>query len=176
MRSLELRRHAHNDGDRLTDEGRALAHEVGREMAERYDAIFSSPAKRAAETAAWFLRGRGHRLPPSHAVTEGLASSAEDRWRNAARASGTGRIDDIEGQDPDLVAEEAPRLAGAMREMLAAVPEGGRGLAVGHSPFLEAGVYGLTGSVIEPLGKCEGVLLVEEGDAVRVANEYRREG
>lgn len=175
MRSLELRRHAHNDGDRLTDEGRARAHQIGRGLAEHYDAIFSSPAERAAETVAWFLRGRGQQLPPTHAATEGLASAMEDRWREAAKASGTGRVDDIQKRAPALVAEESARLAQALREMLAAVPDGGRGLAVGHSPFLEAGVYGLTGTVLEPLGKCEGVLLVQDEAGARVEDEFRLE-
>lgn len=173
MRALELRRHADNEGDRLTDDGRARAEEVGRSLAEDYAAIFSSPAKRAAETVAWFLRGRGHQLPPTHGVTEGLASPVEDRWRQAAKASETGRLDDIERQDPDLVEKEKRRLADAMLQMLAATSEDGRSLAVGHSPLLEAGVYGLTGQVVEPLGKCEGVLLVHDGERVTVAEEYR---
>lgn len=175
MRALELRRHAHNEGDRLTDEGRALAHRVGRRMHGPYAVVFSSPARRAAETAAWLLKGLGQELP-EHSVTDGLGSPVEDRWREAATASGTGRVDDIERLDPGLVDEEKARLAEALRGMLAAVPEGGRGLAVGHSPFLEAGVYGLTGQVLEPLAKGEGVLLVQEGDEVRVAEELRLEG
>jgi hypothetical protein len=76
-------------------------------------------------------------------------------------------------QDPDLVREESPRLADAMLQMLAAVSEDGRSLAVGHSPLLEAGVYGLTGRVIEPLGKCEGVLVAHDGERVRLEEEYR---
>jgi hypothetical protein len=108
-------------------------------------------------------------------VTDGLASPHEDRWRDAAKASGTGRIDDIERQDPDLVRAESPRLADAMLQMLAAVEDGRRALAVGHSPFLEAGVHALTGRVIEPLGKCEGVLLGHESERVIVEAEYRLE-
>ena len=66
MERLELRRHAPRDGERdgLSDRGRALAEDVGRARGVRYDAIFVSPAARAAETAAWFLRGAGPQLPP----------------------------------------------------------------------------------------------------------------
>jgi len=39
---------------------------------------------------------------------------------------------------------------------------------VGHSPTNEAAVLGLTGRVIPPLGKGEGVLLMEDGRAYRV--------
>lgn len=176
MRYLELRRHAPNEGDQLTEAGRALAERVGHSLEGPYDAVFSSPAKRAAETVAWFLRGLGQQLPQHHGVTDALTSPREDRWREAATASATGRIDDIERVDPDLVAEETPRLADAMLQMLAALQDGQRALAVGHSPFLEAGVHALTGQVLEPLGKCEGVLLSREDDRVHVERELRLEG
>lgn len=176
MRYLELRRHGDNDGDALTETGRATAERVGHSLEGPYDAVFSSPAKRAAETIAWFLRGLGQQLPQSHGVTQGLTSADEDRWRQAAKASETGRIDDIAKQDPTLVQDEAPRLADAMLQMLAAVQEGQRALAVGHGPFLEAGVYALTGTVVEPLGKCEGILLGHDGERVTVEREYRLDG
>jgi broad specificity phosphatase PhoE len=176
VRYLELRRHAPNEGDTLTEEGRALAQRVGHSLEGPYDAVFSSPAKRAAETVAWFLRGLGQQLPQAHGVTDALASPREDRWREAATASGTGRIDDIEQIDPELVAEEAPRMADALLQMLAAIQDDQRVLAVGHSPFLEAAVYRLTGHVLEPLGKCEGVLLSREDDRVHVERELRLEG
>jgi hypothetical protein len=87
-----------------------------------------------------------------------------------------GRIDAIEKVDPDLVEKESGRLGEAIRVLLGEVPEGGRGLAVGHSPLLEAAVYGLTGEMIEPLSECEGVLLEQEDGEVRLAREYRLEG
>lgn len=176
MRYLELRRHAPNEGDQLTEEGRALAQRVGHSLEGPYDAVFSSPAKRAAETVAWLLRGLGQQLPQTHGVTEGLTSPLEDRWREAGARSETWRVDDIERTDPELVAEEKPRLADAMLQMLAAVEEGQRALGVGHSPFLEAGVYALTGRAVDPLGKCEGVLLGHDGDRVRVERELRLGG
>jgi broad specificity phosphatase PhoE len=176
MRALELRRHAPRDKeeDRLTPEGQRLAEEVGRSLPGGYAAIFSSPARRAAETVAWFLRGLGQTLPEHHAVTDGLASPVEDRWRAAAKASGTGRIDDIERVDRELVDDESARLGEAAREMLASLDDGSRGLAVGHSPLIEAAAYGATGTVVEPLDECEGILLEGEGDSIKLAEEYRR--
>lgn len=178
MRSLELRRHSKRDPeeDRLSEQGQALALRVGKDLPGGYDALFTSPARRAAETAAWFLRGLGQRLPSSHGVSDGLASPVEGRWRSAAKTAGAGRIDAIEKVDADLVEKESQRLAQAARGLLAEVPEDGRGLAVGHTPLVEAAVYGLTGQVIEPLSECEGVLLEEDEGELRLAREYRLEG
>ena len=44
--------------------------------------------------------------------------------------------------------------------MFGRLTEGERALAVGHSPTNEAAVYGLTGTIVDPLGKGEGVLVV----------------
>lgn len=52
--------------------------------------------------------------------------------------------------------------------MLDRLPEGGRALVVGHSPTTEAAVLGLTGHIVAPLGKGEGILLTEDGGAYRV--------
>ena len=49
-----------------------------------------------------------------------------------------------------------------------ALAEGDRALAVGHSPTNEAAVLGLTGSIVEPITKGAGVLVVAEGDRTRV--------
>jgi phosphohistidine phosphatase SixA len=143
-RTLELRRHAPRDpdDDRLSPEGQAMAQETGRNLPGGYIAIWTSPAKRAAETVAWFLRGLGQQLPQEHGVVAGLAS--------------------------DGVAEAA-------RQMLAALPDGGRGLAVGHTPLIETAVAELTGTPIEPLRECEGVALEEDGGQVRLLAEYRRD-
>jgi broad specificity phosphatase PhoE len=168
MRELELRRHsARAEGaDELSPEGRVQAEDVGRTLDAPYAALFVSPARRAAETAAWFLRASGQRLP-DHAVVPGLGSDVEDRWRAAAKAAGSSRVDAIMGQDPQLVADEASRLGRAADELFDRIPEGGRGLAVGHSPLIEAAVYALTGTIVDPLAECEGVMLV------KTETEYR---
>lgn len=146
MRSLELRRHAPRDpeADRLSKDGQALALHIGKNLPGGYVAVFTSPAKRAAETAAYFMRALGQQLPQIHGVSDDLASD-----------------------DPN-------RLARGVEQIFDAIPDGGRGLAVGHTPLLETAVKALTGEMIAPLKECEGVLLEKNGD-VRLVTEYRRE-
>lgn len=136
MRSLELRRHAKRDPseDRLSEEGRAQAVEVGRTLGGGYDVIFSSPAQRAAETVTYFFHARGGPFPP-HEVVPGLAGRGTD------------------GSPTEL--------GGILADLLARVPDAGTGIAVGHTPLIERGIEGLTGRTIEPLAECEGVLLTE---------------
>ena len=143
MKTLEIRRHARRDpnADRLSPEGQVQAEDVGRTLAGGYDLVFVSPAKRAAETVAWFLHVSGQQLP-EHAVVPGLAGDGTDG-------------------SPE-------QLGSVLRALLAAVPKGGRGLAVGHTPLIEKAVRGLAGPEIEQLSECEGVLLTEEGGKIRV--------
>lgn len=147
MRTLELRRHAPRepDSDRLSKDGQALALLIGKNLPGGYVALFTSPANRAAETAAYFLRAMGAQLPQIHGVSEELAS-----------------------EDPE-------RLAKGVRRILSEIPEGGRGLAVGHTPLIEQAVLALTGEEIAPLRECEGVALGQEDGRIRLAGEYRRE-
>jgi phosphohistidine phosphatase SixA len=138
VKTLEIRRHARRDPneDRLSPEGRAQAEDIGRTLAGAYDVVFVSPAKRAAETAAWFLRALGQQLP-EHAVIPGLAGDGTD--------GSPGQLGEV------------------LHAVLAAVPDGGRGLAVGHTPLIEKATAGLTGRRIGPLAECEGVLLTDDG-------------
>jgi len=163
VKTVELRRHAERekDADALSPEGRAHAETVGRTLSTDYAVLFVSPAKRAAETMALFLRGSGQQLP-SHAVVPGLLSEEEDRWRSAGKAAGSSRIDAIAREDPDLIQRESNRLKVVVEELFDRVPEKGRALGVGHSPLIEAAVYALTGVIIEPLSECEGVVLVRQ--------------
>src|SRR5438874_2376550 len=138
MRELELRRHAARarDEDALSREGRIQAEDVGRTLGATYARVFVSPARRAAETAAWFLRASGQRLP-DHAVVSGLASEEEERWRAAAKAAGSSRIDAVMREDPRLVEDESARLARVVEDLMGRVPDGARALAVGHAPLIE---------------------------------------
>jgi broad specificity phosphatase PhoE len=143
MRSLEVRRHAKRDpdADRLSPEGRVQAEDLGRALTGGYAVVFVSPAQRAAETAAWILRGMGEQLPP-HDVVDGLA-----------------------GRDAD---DGATAMARVVRDLLRQVPDGGRGLAVSHTPLIERAAEGL-GTIVEPLAECEGILVaVDDGGRVRV--------
>lgn len=150
MRQLEVRRHAKRDphADVLSPEGRAQAQAVGAAHATAYDAVFVSPAQRAAETVAWFLRGGGQQLPPDHEVVPGLAGQGAD------------------GGSPE-------DMASGLRALLDRVPQGGRGLAVSHTPLVERGAFGLTGVEIEPLGECEGILLTIDDDGTLTLQELR---
>jgi phosphohistidine phosphatase SixA len=143
VRTLEIRRHARRDPDedRLSPEGRAQAGEVGTTLDGRYDVVFVSPAARAAETADAFLSAVG-REPPQRLAIDGLSGRGTDG------------------------SEE--QLAGVVRGVLSSVPEGGRGLAIGHTPLIEKAVRGLTGRTIAPLAECEGVLLTDDGDRIWV--------
>lgn len=151
MRTLEVRRHARRDpaADRLSAAGRAQAQDVGLTMTTSFDVVYVSPAQRAAETVAWMLRASGTQLPP-HAVVPGLAAKDNDGSPLA--------------------------MAGVLSALLDAVPEGGRGLAVSHTPLIERGVLGLAATEIEPLAECEGVVLSREGEDGELALEELRLG
>jgi broad specificity phosphatase PhoE len=163
MRYVELRRHTDNDGDDLTALGVADAEAIGREgLHPPYAAFISSGAARATQMVTILRHAAGQDDSPMSEVP-GLRSSVEDRWRAAAKAAGKGAtVEQIRGIDPDLVEHEERLLGAALRGVVESLPEGGRALVVGHSPTNEAAVAGLTGEVVEPLGKGAGVLLVED--------------
>lgn len=149
MQELELRRHAIRDphADRLSPAGRVLAEDVGRASTRTFDRVFVSPAERAAETAAWFLRGAMQQLP-DHAVVPGLAGH------------------DASGGSPE-------GMAAGVRALLDQLPEGGTGLAISHTPLVERAAFGLTGVEVEPFGECEGIL-VRRHDGGRITLEELR--
>lgn len=150
LERLELRRHALRDGERdaLSARGRALAEDVGRARGIRYDAVFVSPAERAAETAAWILRGAGQPLPPGHAVIPGLAGQ------------------DASGGSPE-------GMAAGVRALLDQIPDDGIGLAISHTPLVERAAAGLTGRTVEPMRECEGVLISRGDDGTITLEELR---
>jgi len=154
VKQLELRRHAPRDppADRLSDAGRARAMEVGREQQDvAYAAVFVSPAERAAETVAWFLRGAGQQLPLLHVVVPGLAG--KDQTEGSPEGMATG-----------------------IRSLLGQLPDGGRGLAISHTPFVERAALGLTGHEVEPMRECEGLLITLRDDGDIEVEELRLPG
>jgi broad specificity phosphatase PhoE len=167
-RYVELRRHTDNDGDALTDDGVRAALEIGRELAGGYDLLVSSGAQRATQTLACFACALREPVAGGAVVEDGLRSRVEDRWRDAYQRAGSGDLASLREADPDLVREDSAELAAALGRVLERLPDGGRALAVGHSPTNEAAVLGLTGTIIEPMGKGAGVLVVAEGDETRV--------
>jgi hypothetical protein len=173
MRYVELLRHTDNDGDKLTSEGIAAAEVIGRELLTPPYALFGSTgAGRATEMVEILRRIVGQEDVPV-TVVPGLRSSVEDRWRTAAKAAGKDAdVEAIRTIDPDLVERETLLLGGALRGVFEAMPEGGRALVVGHSPTNEAAVLGLAAEVVAPLGKGEGVLIIEDRGRFQV----RRDG
>jgi phosphohistidine phosphatase SixA len=169
MRSVEVRRHTDNDGDALTPDGIAAAEAIGRDrLRPPYAAFVSTGAARATQMLEILRRAAGQddiRIT----VATGLRSSVEDRWREAARAAGKGAdLEAIRAVDPDLVERECWLLGAALRNVVDSLPDGGCALVVGHSPTNEAAVLGLAGQAVRPLGKGDGVLLVEDSGRYRV--------
>jgi hypothetical protein len=169
MRYVELFRHTENDGDTLTAEGMTAAEEIGRERLSPPYAFFGSTGARRATHMAEILRAAAGQDDVAITVVPGLRSSVEDRWRAAAGAAGKGAtVEDMRSVDPDLVEKESLVLGGALREVFEALPDGGRALVVGHSPTNEAAVLGLAGQLVEPLGKGDSVLVVEDDGDFRI--------
>lgn len=136
----------------MSQEGRGLAASVGRDRRNvEYAAVFVSPADRAAETAAWLLRGAGRQLPPNHAVVPGLAGK------------------DATGGSPE-------GLAAGLRALLSELDDGDRALAISHTPFVERAAHGLTGRDVEPMRELEGILITQDDDGSISFEELRRDG
>ena len=163
-RTIELRRHTDDDGDVLTTEGVSSALEIGRGLSGGYALVATSGAQRATQTAACFLAGLGERVPGGVVVEFGLRSDREDDWRAAYSEAGAGDLESLRGADPDLVAEDSEALAEGLRLILDRLDDGETALCIGHSPTSEAAVLGLTGEIVDPLGKGEGVRIVVDGD------------
>ena len=165
---VELRRHTDADGDVLTPEGVQAAIQIGSRLTGDYDLLVSTGAQRATQTLACFLAGIGEKVRQGVVVEPGLRSRVEDRWREAYEKAGSGDLPALREADPELVEEDSTALGSALRRVLDALPDGGRALVAGHSPTNEAAVLGLTGEIVGPISKGDGVLVVEEDGALRV--------
>jgi broad specificity phosphatase PhoE len=167
-KEIEVRRHTDSDGDVLTADGVRAALEIGASLRGGYELLVSSGAQRATQTLACFACALGERVPGGAVVEPGVRSEVEDRWRQAYRKAGSGELRALRSADPELVESDSAALAAGLRRVLGRLPDGGRALVVGHSPTNEAAVLGLTGEVVEPMGKGAGVLVVVDGEAMRV--------
>src|SRR5215211_1641652 len=163
-RYVELRRHTDNDGDALTEEGVRAALAIGQQLAGGYALMVSTGAQRATQTLACFACTLREPVPGGAVIEAELRSRVEDRWRAAYQHAGSGDLSALRDADPELVREDSAVLGAALRRVLDRLPEGARALAVGHSPTNEAAVLGLTGSIIEPMAKGAGVLVVADDD------------
>ena len=167
-KEIELRRHTDADGDVLTAEGVEAALEIGARLRGGYELAVSSGAQRATQTLACFLAALGQKVPGGVVVEPGLRSQVEDRWRAAYQNAGSGELGALRETDPELVADDSERLGAALRRVLDDLPDGGRALAVGHSPTNEAAVLGLTGEIVAPLAKGAGVRVATRDDGYEV--------
>ncbi|HEX8858670.1 MAG TPA: histidine phosphatase family protein [Actinomycetes bacterium] len=167
-RFVELRRHTDNDGDVLTDQGVAAALRIGARLAGSYRVGVSTGAQRATQTLACLLAALGESVPGGVIVEPGLRSQREERWRAAYQQAGSGELEALRAADPELVVQDSAGLGAALRRVLERLEDGDRALVVGHSPTNEAAVLGLTGQVVAPLAKGAGVLVVADGDRLRV--------
>jgi broad specificity phosphatase PhoE len=162
MKTVDLFRHTDNDGDALTAEGVRAAEKVAREqLTPPYNVFVSTGASRATHMLEILRRAANQEDVP---ILEeaGLRSSVEDRWRDAVKAAGQGAdLEAIRDRDADLVDHESVLLGQALQRVFERLPEGGRALVVGHSPTNEAAILGLTGSVVAPLAKGDGVRVTE---------------
>jgi len=138
----------------------ALGREQARELAlaldgERFDAVYSSDLRRAAETA---------RIVASEL---GLGSVVEDvSLREVDLGSWSGRLWDevADQQRPDGESREQHRervVAGVLR--LAAAHEGQRVLVVSHGGSLRALEAFATGETPRPLANCETFRMLADG-------------
>jgi len=168
-RTLEIRRHTDNDGDVLSADGVTAAVRIGRdELGGPYALAVSSGAQRATQTIACMLAGLGQPVTHGVLIDEGFRSEREDEWRTAYRETGSGHLEDFRRVAPDLVDEDAAALAAALRRTLDLLADGERAFLVGHSPTSEAAVLGLTGTMVDPLGKGEGVVVTADGGHITV--------
>jgi hypothetical protein len=167
-RTVELRRHTDNQGDVLSEAGVRAAVELGAALDADYALGVSTGAQRATQALACILAGLGRPVPDGVVVFEDLRSEAEDRWREIASEANGGDLEAFRQVDPEFVDAEAAALGEALRRVFEQLDEGERALVLGHSPTNEAAVLGLTGEVVAPMGKGDGVLVVSDGDTFRV--------
>ena len=170
MRHVEIRRHTDNDGDQLTEQGVAAAEQIGQTGLHPPYALFVSTGAARADQMVTILRAAAGQEEVPVRVEPGLRSVVEERWREASKASGGGDLEAVRAVDPELVDKETVVLGAALRGVFAQLPDDGRALVVGHSPTNEAAVLGLTGQLVAPLGKGEGVLVTENEGRFAVAD------
>ncbi len=167
-KTVELRLHTQADADALTADGIRAAVEIGSRLTESYDLLISSGTQQATQTLACLLAGTDRRQPSGVTVDTGFRSGAEERWFEAAWHADGKDLEAFRRVDPDLVVNETEVLGGALGSVFQTLAEDGRALIVGHSPSMEAAVFGLTAESVGPFALGSGVTIVEEEGRYRV--------
>ena len=93
---------------------------------------------------------------------ESLRTQTEGRWREIYAETKKPDLASFRAADPAFVDAETANLGAALRRVFRRLADDGRALAVGHSPTNEAAAFALSGEMVRPLGKGDGVLVVEE--------------
>ena len=161
-KTVELRRHTPNEVDTLTPAGVKMAVEIGRRMRDRIQVAYSSGAQRATQAVGSMVAGHGRAVPGGVVVEPGLRSQNESKWGEVIDQAASEGIAELRAVDPAFIDQEAATLAETLRRIFDRLDDGQRALAVAHSPTNEAAVFGLTGEIVAPLRKGEGVVLVED--------------
>jgi phosphohistidine phosphatase SixA len=162
MKTVELRRHTDNDGDKLSDEGVRKAREIGTRLSAPYELYISTGAVRATQTLEILRDAVGDDKPIQDET--GLRSDHEDQWRELYQRAGSGELARMRTVDPDFVREDSASLGAALGSVFDRLAEGGKALVCGHSPSNEAAVLGLTGQTIGALTKGAGVRVTRQDD------------
>ena len=165
---IELRRHTDNDGDVLTPDGARAALEIGSRLGGDYALLVSTGAQRATQTLACFACALRDPIPGGAVVEPGLRSEQEDRWREAYRKAGSGRLEDLRAADPELVESDSRALGASLGRVLEWLDDGQTALVVGHSPTNEAAILGLTGEIVDPISKGAGVRVSAGAEGFRI--------
>jgi broad specificity phosphatase PhoE len=164
MRTLEIRRHTHRNVPQphLSQPGVSLARRVGDEMGQ-FDRVITSAVPRAFETAIAMGYAVDEQIEQlgmmSDAVTAAIQWNAGyTAWLRAA-------------QNSPVVAQYTQALAGLLRSIARALPDGSRALIISHGGIVEASAVGCLPASTRladdaPCGYCEGVRLTFDDDAV----------
>ena len=164
MHTLEVRRHTHRHipQPHLSQIGVDLARRAGEGLG-RFDRVVTSTVPRAFETAIAMGYAVDEQIEQlgmmSDAVTAAIQWHAGyTAWMKAARHC-------------PVVAQYTQALAGLLRSVVRALPDGGRALIISHGGIVEASVIGClpAGTRLAddaPCGYCDGARLTFDGEVV----------
>jgi broad specificity phosphatase PhoE len=171
MRTLEIRRHTHRSAPQphLSQQGVDLARRAGEGLG-CFDRVMTSTVPRAFETAIAMGYAVDEQIEQlgmmSDAVTAAIQWNAGyTAWMKAAHNS-------------PVVAQYTQALAGLLRSVMRALPDGGRALIISHGGIVEAGTVGCVPASTRfaddaACGYCEGVRLTFDGETVVNAEMLR---